>query len=149
MRRFLGVASILVLLVASGCSASSMQTVGSDVTAACTLLTNPDEYRLGVLMIIGAAQENPDIVSEGRGNPFNYITTTVKEFKFPGVIDGQEATDLKNEFGAALDLFATAHLGADKNFQLEASSNLTNISKQLRSRCTSLGFQFTQEWQGQ
>jgi len=137
---------ILLLLLSSGCSASSNQTLGSDLTAACTLLTNPDEYRVGVLMILGAAQENPEIVTAGRGDPFNYISSTVREFKFPGVIDGQEAAGIKNEFGDALDLFASAYLGSDRNFQLEASSNLTNVSQALRNRCSSLGFQFTEEW---
>ena len=60
---------ILLLLLSSGCSASSNQTVGSDVTLACTLLTNPDESRVGILMIIGAAQEDPGIVTAGRGDP--------------------------------------------------------------------------------
>jgi hypothetical protein len=137
---------IFLLISTTGCSSSSNQSVGSDVTAACTLLTNPDEYRVGVLMIIGAAQENPNIVTEGRGNPFNYINSTVKEFNFPGVIDGLEAADIKDKFGTALDLFATAYLGSDKNFQLEASSNLTKVSQELRDRCSELGFQFTENW---
>jgi hypothetical protein len=142
------IGAIFLLVLSTGCSSSSNQSVGSDVTAACTLLTNPDEYRVGVLMIIGAAQENPEIVTEGRGNPFNYINSTVKEFKFPGVNDGLEAADIKNKFGTALDLFATAYLGSDKNFRLEASSNLTKVSRELRDRCSSLGFQFTEDWNG-
>ncbi len=146
IQMYIGV--ILLFILSTGCSSSSNQSIGSDVTAACTLLTNPDEYRVGVLMIIGAAKENPGIVAEGRGDPFNYITTTVRDFKFPGVIDGLEAADIKEKFGTALDLFATAYLGSDKDFQLEASSNLTNVSQVLRNRCSSLGFQFTEDWNG-
>jgi hypothetical protein len=137
---------ILLLLLSSGCSASSNQTVGSDVTLACTLLTNPDESRVGVLMIIGAAQEDPDIVTAGRGDPFNYINSVVRDFKYPGVIDGLEATDIKNRFADALDAFAMAYLGDNKTLRLEASSNFTNVSQELRDRCTDLGFQFTEDW---
>lgn len=144
MKRFFFLVGLLLL---SGCAVSSNQSVGSDVTVACTLLTNPDEYRVGVLMIIGAAQENPEIVTEGRGNPFNYIDSTVREFKLPGVSDGLEATDIKTKFSSALDSFATAYLGDDKNFRLEASSNLTHVSKELRDRCRALGFQFVETWQ--
>jgi len=133
-------------LLLTGCGGNTTQEAGTDVNAACTLLNNPDESRVGVLMIIGAAEANPEIVTAGRGNPFNFIDSTVREFKFPGVNDGLEATDIKNKFADALDAFATAYLGDNKALRLEASSNLIKVSQELRDRCTALGFQFTDDW---
>lgn len=144
MKKFISLLASLALL--SGCGSNTTQEAGTDVNAACALLINPDESRVGVLMIIGAAQANPEIVTAGRGDPFNYINSTIREFKFPGVNDGLEASDIKNRFADALDTFATAYLGDNKALRLEASSNLTNVSQELRDRCTALGFQFTDDW---
>ena len=143
MNKFISLLASLVLL--SGCGGNTTQEAGTDVNAACVLLSNPDESRVGVLMIIGAAEANPEIVTAGRGNPFNYINSTIREFKFPGVKDGLEASDIKNKFADALDTFATAYLGDNKAFQLEASSNLTKVTQELRDRCVTLGFKFTDD----
>ena len=138
----------VLLFLATGCSTPSTQEVGSDVTAACTLLNNPDEYRVGVLMVIGAAQNNPNIVREGRGNPYNYVNSAVREFRFPGVNDGSEAINIKSRFADALDSFATAYLGSNEDFRKEASLKLTQTSLELRDKCTFLGFEFIDDWQG-
>jgi len=142
-RVFLGL-SILVL--SSGCATDSSQKIGRDITAACTLLTDPDEYRVGVLLVIGAAKANPEILSEGKGNPYNYINSVVREFNFPGVVYGLEANDIRNRFADALDVFAAAYTLDVDEIRLQASDNLTEVSKQLRERCTTMGFEFTEKW---
>jgi hypothetical protein len=140
---FLG---LCILILSSGCVSNSSQKIGADITWACTLLTDPDEYRVGVLMVIGAAKENPEILSEDRGNPYNYINNVVREFKGPGVTDGLEARDIKNRFADALDVFAAAYTLDVDEIRLQASENLTEVSKQLRERCTTMGFEFTEQW---
>lgn len=136
------IASSLILALVTSASLTSCgisgQQMGADVTLACTMFENPDEYRVNVLLSL--SQNN---------DPYGTIDVLVRQMKYPGVSETSEATDIKNKFADALDVFAAAYLGDNNSIRLESSSNLTKVSQELRDRCTALGYQFTDEWQGQ
>ena len=75
-------------------------------------------------------------------SPYNYIDNTVRKFTYPGVTDSLEATELKEKFDSALDLFATAYLGSDRGAQRTASANLTEVGEDLKARCVELGMDY-------
>lgn len=141
-KRLTSLVGLLIVLVLSSCSSATPK-LGCDLLWACTILTDPDEYRVGVLLIIGAAQNDPTIVTAGRGDPYNYIDNTVRKFTYPGVTDSLEATELKEKFASALDLFATAYLGSDEGAQRAASANLTDVGADLKARCIELGMDYS------
>ena len=139
------VVAIFILLV-TGCSFGSSSKIGSDISLACTLLTNPDEYRVGVLMIVGAARNNPELEKSGKGNPYNYIKNVVRDFSYPGVTDSLEAKEIKDKFATALDTYAAALILDIDEINLQASTNLDEVAVELRNRCVALGFQYTESW---
>jgi hypothetical protein len=136
------VASSLLLAFTTSVSLTSCgfsgQQMGSDVTLACTMFENPDEYRVNVL---ASLSQNND--------PFVTIDVLVRQLSYPGVTDSSEATDIKSKFAKSLDAFAAAYLQEDRVTRLQASNDLTNVSQELRDRCSALGYQFTEQWQGQ
>jgi len=136
----------IILLLMTGCSFGSSSKVGSDISLACTLLTDPDEYRVGVLMIVGAARNNPELEKSGKGNPYNYINNVVRDFSYPGVTDSLEATDIKNRFAEALDTFAAGLILDIDEIKLQTSSNLDEVALELRNRCVTLGFEYSEKW---
>lgn len=136
----------ITLLLVTGCSFESSSKIGSDISLACTLLTDPDEYRVGVLMIVGAAKNNPELEKSGKGNPYNYINSVVRDFSYPGVTDSLEATDIKNRFAEALDTFAAGLIQDIDEIKLQTSSNLDEVALELRNRCVKLGFEYTEKW---
>jgi len=83
-------------------------------------------------------------IGSGKGDPYDYIDKAVRKFKYPGVIDTLEATDIKERFAQALETFAAAYLKDIPEIRLQASSNLDEVSNQLRARCTSLGHKFVE-----
>ena len=137
---------VILLLSATGCSGSNSSKLGTDLSLACTLLTNPDEYRVGVLMIVGAARNNPELEQSGKGNPYNYIKNVVRDFSYPGVTDSLEAKDIKDKFATALDTYAAALILDIDEINLQASTNLDEVALELRNRCVALGFQYTESW---
>ena len=128
----IGVLSATLCLSSCGFSGQQM---GADVTLACTMFENPDEYRVNVL---ASLSQNND--------PFDTIDVLVRQLSYPGVTDSPEATDIKTKFAKSLDAFAAAYLREDSEVRLQASNNLTSVSQELRDRCTALGYQFTEEW---
>jgi hypothetical protein len=136
----------IILLLLTGCSFGSSSKVGTDISLACTLLTDPDEYRVGVLMIVGAARNNPELEKGGQGDPYRYINDVVREFSYPGVTDSLEATDIKNRFAQALDTYAAGLVLDVDEIRIQTSSNLDEVALELRNRCVALGFEYTEEW---
>ena len=136
----------IILLLVTGCSFGSSSKVGSDISLACTLLTDPDEYRVGVLMIVGAARNNPELEKSGKGNPYNYINNVVRDFSYPGVVDSLEATDIKNRFAEALDTYAAGLILDIDEIGYQTSTNLDEVALELRNRCVTLGFKYTEKW---
>ena len=138
--------AVIILLIVTGCTGGSSSKLGTDVSLACTLLTDPDEYRVGVLMIVGAARNNPELKQSGKGNPYNYIKNVVRDFSYPGVTDSLEAKDIKDKFATALDTYAAALTLDIDEINLQASTNLDEVALELRNRCAALGFQYTESW---
>jgi hypothetical protein len=136
----------IILLLLTGCSFGSSSKVGTDISLACTLLTDPDEYRVGVLMIVGAARNNPELEKGGQGDPYRYINDVVREFSYPGVTDSLEATDIKNRFAQALDTYAAGLVLDVDEIRIQTSSNLDEVALELRNRCVALGFEYTEKW---
>ena len=138
--------AVIILLIVTGCSGSSSPKIGTDISLACTLLTDPDEYRVGVLMIVGAARNNPELEKSGKGNPYNYINNVVRDFSYPEVTDSLEATDIKNRFAQALDTYAAGLILDIDEIRLQTSTNLDEVALELRNRCVALGFKYTEKW---
>ncbi len=138
--------AVIVLLGITGCSGGNSSKVGTDISLACTLLTDPDEYRVGVLMIVGAARSNPELEKSGKGDPYNYINNVVRDFSYPGVTDSLEAMDIKNRFAEALDTYAAGLILDVDEIRLQTSANLDEVALELRNRCVALGFKYTEKW---
>lgn len=128
------IGALVAILSLSSCGFSG-QEMGTDVTLACTMFENPDEYRVNVLTSL--SQDN---------DPFATIDVLVRQLSYPGVTDSSETTDIKSKFAKSLDAFAAAYLLEDIEARLQASNNLTSVSQELRDRCTALGYQFTEVW---
>jgi len=123
--------STSILMTLTSCSSPGQQ-LGTDVTLACTMFVNPDEYRVGVLMVLGSG-----------GNAYSYIDGAVKELKYPGVTDTLETQDIKEKFAAALKTFAFAYTTNEKVLQSEASKNLDAVAETLKSRCIEIGMDYS------
>jgi hypothetical protein len=134
-----------ILLLVTGCG-NNPSKLETDLSLACTLLTNPDEYRVGILMIVGAARTNPELEKSGKGNPYNYINNVVRDFTYPGVSDSPEAKDIKDNFATALDTYAAALILDIDEIRFQASANLDDVALELRNRCVTMGFQYTESW---
>jgi hypothetical protein len=137
---------VILLLSATGCSGSNSSELGTDLSLACTLLTNPDEYRVGVLMIVGAAKNNPGLEESGKGDPYNYINNVVRDFSYPGEPKSLDAQDIKNQFATALDTYAASLIIDVDEIRYQASANLDEVALELRNRCVKLGFKYTEIW---
>lgn len=133
--------SAVVLGITFLSSCSSSPKVGSDILWACTLVDDVDPYRVGIMMITAAAKSDPSLVDKGRGNPYDYIDRTVRNFSYPGVTDTLEATDIKNKLADSLDLYASAVLVGEPNAISFYSSELDRVAISLQQRCSSLGYQ--------
>ena len=138
--------TVIILLIVTGCSGGSSPKIGTDISLACTLLNDPDEYRVGVLMIVGAARNNPELEKGGQGDPYRYINDVVREFSYPGVTDSLEATDIKNRFAQALDTYAAGLVIDVDEIRVQTSTNLDEVALELRNRCIALGFKYTEKW---
>lgn len=134
---------IIGSFILTGCGETRPK-IGQDIFNACLLFDNPDQSRVGVLMIISAAKNDPSIVERGRGNPHRFIDATVRKSIFPDVVDSKEATYLRETFANALDDFADAYLGNDVKLQKITSSNLTKVGDKLRKRCQNFGMDYKQ-----
>lgn len=97
-------------------------------------------------MIVGAAKNNPGLEESGKGNPYNYITNVVRDFSYPGVSDSPEAKDIKDKFATALDTYAAALILDIDEIRFQASANLDDVALELRNRCITMGFQYTESW---
>ena len=115
----------------SGCGAT--QKIDASTTLTCTMFTNPDEYRVMVLM---------DIAQGGR-NVDKYIDSLVRDLKYPGVEDSEESLSIKDEFATALYSFADAYVSNDEAQQKTASANLTTVTSTLKTVCETLGMDYS------
>jgi hypothetical protein len=123
--------SILVALTLTSCGTSGQQ-LGTDTTLACTMFVNPDEYRVGVLMILGSG-----------GDAYSYINTSVRELKYPGATDTLETQNIKNQWATALEDFVFAYNENDRTLESSASENLDWVAKSLKNRCVEIGMDYS------
>ena len=135
----------VAIFVLSGCAASNPAELSDDILVACNLLEKPDSYRAGILVVI-SARSNPDVIAAGKGDPLSYIDGVIRKSQYPGVIDGTEATAIRERFAEALDAYAGAYMLDIKEIRSIASARLDEIAQELRDRCTSLGYEYEGEW---
>ena len=140
---FLG--TIVTMTLLSGCGGSNSVKLSNDIVWACNLLEKPDSYRAGILLVI-SARSNPDVIAAGKGNPLSYIDGVIRKSQYPGVIDGAEATAIRERFAEALDAYAGAYMLDIQEIRAIASARLDEIAQELRDRCTSLGYEYEGEW---
>lgn len=123
--------SSLAALTLTSCGAPGQQ-LGPDITLACTMFVNPDEYRVGVLMVLGSGGDTSD-----------YIDTSVRELKYPGVTDTLETQNIKSRWATALKDFAFAYKADNQSLQSAASEYLDNEARFLKNRCIDIGFNYS------
>ena len=127
IRIFISVVGVLGL---SSCADFEPQ-LGSDVMLTCTMFSDPDAYRVGVLMVLSSGSDAK-----------SYIDGAVREMRYPDVVDTLESIDLKNKFASALEEFAFAYYINDEALESIASRNLDSVAVSLKSRCEDLGMDY-------
>lgn len=133
MRKF--GSTLMVLSLALGLSScGNGPQMSTDVLLTCTMFTNPDEYRVQVLINLAG----------GRTEPHEYIDRLVRDLNYPDVVETLESKDLKDKFAKALYLFADSLQGSDSDLKSYASRNLDEVSASLKQRCVDLGMDYSQ-----
>lgn len=122
----------LVILPLTACSRGPQ--MSSDVVLTCTMFSEPDEYR--VLVLVNKAG--------GRTEPHAFIDAVVRDLNYPGVVETLEAKDIKDKFANALYLYADSLASDETEIRLLASSNLDKVTAELKSRCEDLGMKYSQ-----
>lgn len=123
--------SVVLVLALTGCGSASKMDEGTMLT--CTMFTNPDEYRVMVLVDI----------ARGSTTVHNNIDTLVRGLKYPGRLETKDSLMIKEEFAVSLHAFADAYMGTDKNLRTIASVNLSKVSSELKAKCERLGMTYS------